>query len=527
MVKIDQKAVLTVIDGWGIPTEQSPKDGDAIAAAETPVMDGFAAEGSKTAQGYTELEASSLAVGLPEGLMGNSEVGHLNIGAGRVVWQDVVRIDQTIRKGELNKVENIRKSFQRAKDGNGRLHLLGLISDGGVHSHIKHLYALLEIAKEMGLSKVFIHFFGDGRDTDPKSAAGYMQQLLDKLKELDIGQVATVVGRYYIMDRDKRWDRVEIGMKGVICGEGEASSDPVKTIKERYEKDENDEFLKPIIVGGDEGRVQDGDTLFFFNYRSDRVREVTQLLGDIDRSPKPDFPYPKDFHITTMTRYKTDYPFDVAFEPQHMGNVLAEWLGKKDVKQCHVAETEKYAHVTFFFNGGVEKQFPGEEREMIPSPKVATYDLDPKMSASGVAEKLCERIGSGKFEFLMNNFAPPDMVGHTGVYKAAIEGVAATDKAIEMVYEKCKEEGYVLFVTADHGNAEEMLNEEGKPKTSHTTNKVPLVMANAPPGWSLKKQDGVLGDVAPTVLEAMGLEQPEEMSGSSLLIKKRKHDETA
>ncbi|MCJ1465213.1 hypothetical protein MMC07_003829 [Pseudocyphellaria aurata] len=519
MVKVQQKVVLIVIDGWGIPSESSPKEGDAIAAAETPYMDSFADENSKSAQGYTELEASSLAVGLPEGLMGNSEVGHLNIGAGRVVWQDVVRIDQTLKKGEFNKVKTLTDSFQRAKDGNGRLHLLGLISDGGVHSHINHLYGLLQVAKELGVPKVFIHFFGDGRDTDPKSAASYMKQLLAKLEDLGIGQISTVVGRYYIMDRDKRWDRVEIGLKGVVSGEGEESTDPVATIEDRYSKGENDEFLKPIIVGGQEGRVQDNDTLFFFNYRSDRVREVTQLLGDIDRSPKPDFPYPKNISITTMTQYKTDYPFPIAFRPQHMGNVLAEYLGSKSVKQCHIAETEKYAHVTFFFNGGVEKQFPGEERDLISSPKVATYDLQPEMSAAGVADKLCERIAEGQYEFLMNNFAPPDMVGHTGVYEAAIKGVAATDKAIGQVYETCKKEGYVLFVTSDHGNAEEMLNEHGKPKTSHTTNKVPFVMVNAPAGWSLKKQDGVLGDVAPTVLEVMGLEQPEEMGGTSLLIK--------
>ncbi|MCJ1432513.1 hypothetical protein MMC27_001870 [Xylographa pallens] len=519
MVKVQQKAVLIVIDGWGIPSATSPKDGDAIAAADTPVMDAFASADSKTAQGYTELQASSLAVGLPEGLMGNSEVGHLNIGAGRVVWQDVVRIDQTLRKGEFNKVKTLTDCFQRALDTNGRLHLLGLVSDGGVHSHNKHLYGLLQVAKEMKVPNVFVHCFTDGRDTDPKSGARYVKELADKMKEMGTGQIATVVGRYYIMDRDKRWDRVEIGMKGVVTGEGEESTDPVATIEERYSKGENDEFLKPIIVGGKEARVHDDDTLFFFNYRSDRVREITQLIGDIDRSPKPDFPYPKNISITTMTQYKTDYPFPIAFEPQHMGNVLAEWLGKQDVKQCHVAETEKYAHVTFFFNGGVEKQFPGEDRDMVPSPKVATYDLDPRMSAAGVADQLCKRIGEGKYEFLMNNFAPPDMVGHTGVYKAAIQGVTATDKAIGQVFEQCKKEGYVLFVTSDHGNAEEMLNEEGKPKTSHTTNNVPFVMANAPKGWSLKKTDGVLGDVAPTILEAMGLEQPKEMGGTSLLIK--------
>ncbi|KAI4212800.1 MAG: hypothetical protein LQ351_004502 [Letrouitia transgressa] len=515
MVKVQQKAVLIVIDGWGIPSASSK--GDAIAAAKTPIMDDFAS--LKTAQGYTELEASSLAVGLPEGLMGNSEVGHLNIGAGRVVWQDVVRIDQTLKKNEFGKVKTLTDSFQRAIDGNGRLHLLGLVSDGGVHSHINHLLGLLRLAKEMQVPKVFIHFFGDGRDTDPKSGAGYMRDLLQQIKEIGTGQIATVVGRYYIMDRDKRWERVEIGLKGLVSGEGEASSDPAATIEARYEQGEHDEFLKPIIVGGAEARVQDNDTCFFFNYRSDRVREATQLLGDVDRSPLPAFPYPKNISITTMTQYKTDYPFPIAFRPQHMGNVLAEYLAAQGLKQCHVAETEKYAHVTFFFNGGVEKQFAGEDRELIPSPKVATYDLDPKMSAAGVADRLCERIREGKYEFLMNNFAPPDMVGHTGVYEAAIKGVEATDAAIGQVAEACRQEGYTLFVTSDHGNAEEMLNDEGKPKTSHTTNKVPLVMANAPRGWSLKPQDGVLGDVAPTVLEAMGLSQPEEMGGTSLLVR--------
>ncbi|KAF2648598.1 hypothetical protein K491DRAFT_612448 [Lophiostoma macrostomum CBS 122681] len=519
MVKVDQKAVLIVIDGWGVAGENSPKEGDAILAADTPCMDEFAKEGSKTAQGYTELEASSLAVGLPEGLMGNSEVGHLNIGAGRVVWQDVVRIDQIIKNGKLKDNQGIKDSFTRAKNGNGRLHLAGLVSDGGVHSHINHLIALLKVAKEIGVPNVFIHFFGDGRDTDPKSAAGYLEDLLKATKEVGTGELATIVGRYYIMDRDKRWERVEIGLKGLVTGEGEDSSDPVATIKERYEKGENDEFLKPIIVGGKDRRIQDGDTIFTFNYRSDRVRELTQLLGDFDRSPRPDFPYPKDTHLTTMTQYNPKYTFPVAFPPQRMNDVLAEWLGKQGVKQCHVAETEKYAHVTFFFNGGVEKQFEGEEREMVPSPQVATYDLQPTMSAMGVADKLCERIKTGKFEFLMNNFAPPDMVGHTGVYKAAIEGVTETDKAIKKVYEQCKESGYVLFVTADHGNAEEMLNEEGKPKTSHTTNKVPFIMANAPESWSLKKTDGVLGDVAPTLLATMGLSQPEDMDGHSLLVK--------
>ncbi|KAF1988152.1 2,3-bisphosphoglycerate-independent phosphoglycerate mutase [Aulographum hederae CBS 113979] len=520
MAPVDQKAVLIVIDGWGIPGETSPKEGDAILAADTPNMDEFAKDGSSTAQGFTELEASSNAVGLPEGLMGNSEVGHLNIGAGRVVWQDVVRIDNTIRKNELDKFPNLVASFERAKKGNGRMHLLGLVSDGGVHSHINHLIELIKYAKKMGIPEVYIHFFGDGRDTDPKSGAGHMETLLSETEKIGLGKIATVVGRYYIMDRDKRWDRVEVGMKALVKTDGgEESSDPVATIKKRYEEGQTDEFLTPIIVNGEDARIKDDDTLFFFNYRSDRVREIAQLMGGFDRSPKPDFPYPKDISVTTMTQYNVSFPYPIAFPPQHMGNVLAEWLAKKGLKQCHVAETEKYAHVTFFFNGGVEKQFENETREMIPSPKVATYDKQPTMSAMGVAEKLCERIKEDKYEFLMNNFAPPDMVGHTGVYEAAIEGVTETDKAIGKVYEQCKESGYMLFITADHGNAEEMLNDKGGPKTSHTLNKVPFVMANAPEGWSLKKTDGVLGDVAPTLLEAMGLDKPEEMDGSSLLVK--------
>ena len=451
MVQVEHKVALICIDGWGLPSESSPPEGDAIAAAQTPWMDEFKKDGSEITQGYTELDASSLAVGLPEGLMGNSEVGHLNIGAGRVVWQDVVRIDQTIKKGELNKVENITKAFRRAVDGNGRLHFCGLISDGGVHSHINHLKALLKVAKEMGVPDVYIHFFGDGRDTDPHSGLEHMKDLLAFLKEINLGKIGTVVGRYYIMDRDKRWDRVEIGMKGLVLGEGEASTDPVKTMQERYDQGETDEFFKPIIVHGAEARIQDDDTVFFFNYRSDRVREVTQLLGDQDRSPKPDFPYPKNIAITTMTRYKTDFNFPIAFAPQVMDNVLADWLSKQGLKQCHIAETEKYAHVTFFFNGGREVQFDGEDRELIPSPKVATYDLQPTMSAMGVAEKMAERIKESKYELVMNNFAPPDMVGHTGVYKAAIEGCTETDKAIGKVYEACKEAGYVLFITADHG----------------------------------------------------------------------------
>lgn len=414
-------------------------------------MDDFKKDGSKTASGYTELDASSLAVGLPEGLMGNSEVGHLNIGAGRVVWQDVVRIDQTIKKGELNKVDNIVKSFTRAKNGNGRLHLCGLVSDGGVHSHINHLFALLKVAKEIGISEVYIHFFGDGRDTDPKSGLGHLKDLIEFTKKESIGKLATLVGRFYIMDRDKRWERVETGLAALVEGKGEETADPVKVVEARYEAGETDEFLKPIIVNGKEARIQDNDTVFFFNYRSDRVREITQLLGGFDRDPRPDYPYPKNISLTTMTRYNVQFPYDIAFPPQQMDNVLAEWLGKQGMKQFHTAETEKYAHVTFFFNGGVEKQFEGEERRLVESPKVQTYDLKPEMSAAAVGDSLAEGVASGKYEFCMNNFAPPDMVGHTGVYEAAIKGCTATDAEIGKVFEQCKKSGYIFFLTADHG----------------------------------------------------------------------------
>ncbi|KAF3930876.1 hypothetical protein ABW19_dt0204487 [Dactylella cylindrospora] len=511
MADVKNKAVLIVIDGWGIPTSEG-QPGDAIGQAQTPNMDAF----YKDKKGFTELEASSLAVGLPEGLMGNSEVGHLNIGAGRVVWQDVVKIDESIKQGEFPKTGEIVNSFNKAKEGNGRLHLLGLVSDGGVHSKQTHLFELIKTAKAMGVPEVYVHMFGDGRDTDPKSGAGYLQTLLDVIEEAGIGKIGTVVGRYYAMDRDKRWERLNIALDGLVNGKGETSEDPVATIKDRYEKGETDEFLKPIIVNGDEARIKDDDTLFFFNYRSDRVREITQLLG-VDSSPLPDFNFPKNLTITTMTRYKTDYPFPVAFPPQRMGDVLAEWLSKKGLPQCHVAETEKYAHVTFFFNGGVEIQFDGEDRELIASPKVATYDLQPKMSAHAVAERLAEKIAEGKYPFLMNNFAPPDMVGHTGVLNAAIEACTHTDTAIGTVYQACKDNGYTLFITADHGNAEEMLTEENTPKTAHTTNRVPFIMTNYPEGYSLQDKIGVLGDVAPTILDFMGLDIPDEMTGVSLL----------
>ncbi|KAG8935779.1 hypothetical protein FRC02_006329 [Tulasnella sp. 418] len=524
MTQVKNRVCLIVHDGWGISPE---KQGNAIAAGSTTNMDAIGEKHS-----HTSLAAHGLAVGLSDGLMGNSEVGHLNIGAGRVVWQDIVKIDVSIKKRQFHAQENVVKACENARNGNGRLHLLGLVSDGGVHSHNTHLYALLETAKERGVREVYIHFFGDGRDTAPRSSLQYAKELIQFIERSDnYGSIATVVGRYYAMDRDKRWDRVKIAVDALVGGEGEAVDGHdalLKKIEERYQQDETDEFLKPIVVGGDRGRIQDNDTLFFFNYRSDRMRELTTLLG------LPDKPIlvkvPQNLDITTMSRYNAEFPFKVAFPPQGMSNVLAEWLSKHDIKQAHIAETEKYAHVTFFFNGGVEKQFPNEVRHMIPSPKVPTYDKQPEMSVQGVADKVVEVLESGEFDFVMCNFAPPDMVGHTGIFDAAVQAIGATDNAVGTIYEACQKEGYILLITADHGNAEQMVNPNtGAPHTAHTTNPVPFIMTGDPKNYSFSTdkeagaQEGedvpALSDVAPTVLDLMGLPIPEEMTGKSLLKK--------
>jgi len=503
-----QKACLICIDGWGVSPQEDPR-GDAIRNANTPVMSGF-----KEKYPYTTIAAHGLAVGLPEGLMGNSEVGHLNIGAGRVVYQDIVRIDLAVKNKKFGSTPNIKAAYDHAISGNGRIHFLGLVSDGGVHSHISHLFHLIESAKEAGVPNAYIHFFGDGRDTAPKSATKYLAELLDELKRLQHGELATVIGRYYAMDRDKRWERIGKAVDGLVRGEGEKSDDAIKTVVARYEAGETDEFLKPIILS-EEGRIKEGDTLFFFNFRSDRMRELVQTLCI---SPPPfEIDVPKDLFITSMTQYKSDFPFPVAFPPQKMDNALAEWLSKNDIPQTHVAETEKYAHVTFFFNGGAETQFPLEDRIMVASPKVATYDLQPAMSAQEVADNVAEQIASGKYPFVMCNFAPPDMVGHTGMYEAAIKGVEATDAAIGTIYKACEAHDYVLFVTADHGNAEKMLSDDfSTPHTAHTTAAVPFIITSEKYKFDEAKE-GALCDVAPTVLRVMGLDVPEEMTGAILL----------
>lgn len=419
-----------------------------------------------------------------------------------------------VKNKQFGKTENIKKCFERAKSTNGRLHLMGLVSDGGVHAHINHLIHLLESAKEAGVPNTYIHFYGDGRDTSPKSATKYIKQLLEAIEKLQYGTLATIVGRYYAMDRDKRWERVQVAFEGLTEGKGEKADDAIKAVEARYEQGETDEFLKPIILS-DEGRIKDDDTIFFFNFRSDRAREMSQALGV---SPCPfDSKVPKNLELTTMTQYKSDFPFNVAFPAQTMDNVLAEWLAKNDVPQMHVAETEKYAHVTFFFNGGTEAQFNMEERSMVPSPKVATYDLKPEMSVQGVADKVAEHLDENKYDCVILNFAPPDMVGHTGKYEPAVHAIEATDAAIGTVYESCKKNGYTLFVTADHGNAEKMLSDDYKtPHTAHTCSPVPFVMASDKFKF-IDNPEGCLADVAPTILRVMGLDVPKEMTGNSLL----------
>lgn len=513
--KVQNSVCLIVIDGWGISPEQK---GNAIMNAKTPVMD-------KLCSGnWEQLEAHGLHVGLVEGLMGNSEVGHLNIGAGRVIYQDIIRINMAVANDTLVKNEALINAGKRSINENGRFHLLGLVSDGGVHSHIEHLFGLIKAIKKLGVPKLFIHFFGDGRDTSPTSGVNYLGQLQDFLKQQQYGEVATIIGRYYAMDRDKRWERIQVAYDALVGGTGEyfESEKGIDIIKARYKNDETDEFLKPIVFS-DESRVKDNDTLLFFNYRADRMREINECIGlnGYEKYFKSQFSHPKGLHLVSMTQYNKDFPFPALFPPMNHNNVLAEWLSYQKVSQFHCAETEKYAHVTFFFNGGREMQFEGEERYMVPSPKVATYDLMPEMSVAEVADKVIEQIEAKKHPFVMCNFAPPDMVGHTGQYEPAVKAVEATDQAIGRIFDACQHNGYVLLVTADHGNAEKMIAEDGSKHTAHTCYKVPFTCSSSkfkfksPP---VSDRAPALRDVAPTILYIMGLEAPKEMDGQSLVI---------
>jgi len=505
--------VLMILDGFGI---NEKTEGNAIKLADTPVLD-YLFEKYPYVKGY----ASGLDVGLPEGQMGNSEVGHLNIGAGRIVYQELTRITKSIEDGDFFENENLLKAVENCKKNNSALHIFGLLSDGGVHSHNTHLYAILKLAKDNGLDKVYVHAFMDGRDTPPKSGKGYIVSLEEKMRQIGVGKIASVLGRYYVMDRDNRWDRVEKSYNALTLGEGNVFDDAVMCMEKSYENGITDEFVEPALIT-DEGKkhtVNNNDSVVFFNFRPDRAREITRAFCDNDFAGFERKTRPENICYVCFTEYdKTIENKEVAFKPQKLDNTLGEYLSKLGKKQLRLAETEKYAHVTFFFNGGIESPYENEERILVPSPKVATYDLKPEMSAYEVTDNLVDAIESGKYDIIIMNYANSDMVGHTGVIDAAKRSIEAIDKFIGRVYESVKNTGAVLFICADHGNSDQMINyETGEPHTAHTTNPVPFILVNYTDGIKLK-EDGKLADIAPTLLEIMNIPVPEEMSGKSLLM---------
>jgi len=497
--------ILMILDGFGI----APEKGNAIKAANKPNIDKLFAENP-----VTQIGASGMDVGLPDGQMGNSEVGHTNMGAGRIVYQELTRITKTINEDKLKENEAIVNAMDKAIENGTALHLMGLLSSGGVHSHNTHLYGILELAKKKGLENVYVHAFLDGRDVPPSSAAEFMDELLDKMKEIGVGKVATVSGRYYAMDRDNNWDRVEKTYAAMVYGEGEKADCPVCAVKNSYDKGVTDEFVVPVVVDGG-AQVKPNDSVIFFNFRPDRAREITRTFVD------PEFKgferkngfFPVNF--VCMTQYDATMPnVDVAFKPQTLKNTLGEYVSNKGMTQLRIAETEKYAHVTFFFNGGVEKQYEGEDRILVKSPAVATYDLQPEMSAYEVTDKLVPAIESGKYDMIILNYANCDMVGHTGVFEAAAKAVEAVDTCVGRVVEAIKKMGGVALITADHGNADKMVDADGSPFTAHTTNPVPFCVV----GYDCQlREGGRLADIAPTMLQIMGLEQPAEMDGVSLI----------
>ncbi len=509
--------LIVVLDGWGI---RSQREANAIAIAGTPNMDALANEFPHAA-----LETSGLSVGLPEGQMGNSEVGHTNLGAGRIVYQDLVRINRAVEDGSFYKNDALLLAARRAKEHGGALHLMGLVSDGGVHSHVDHLHACIELARREGVAKVFVHAFMDGRDTPPKSGIDYMRQVENRLKETGYGKVAMVSGRYYAMDRDKRWDRVHLAYDAMVKGEGFKASSGVAAMERAYGAGETDEFVKPTVVVDSDGKpigpIRDGDAILFFNFRSDRAREITRALAD------PGF---KEFDRGTplqlsayvcMTRYDETFTYPIAFEPQDLSEIFPEIVARNSLRQLRTAETEKYAHVTFFFNGGRETVFQNEDRILVPSPRdVKTYDQKPEMSAREVADKLIQSLLSGKYGFVLANFANPDMVGHTGILDAAVKAVKVVDECIGRLWQACQKAGIAMLITADHGNCEMMVDPvTGQPHTAHTLNPVPFILADPDFRGARLREKGILADVAPTALQVMGLPQPKEMKGLGLVMR--------
>ncbi|MBI3209283.1 MAG: 2,3-bisphosphoglycerate-independent phosphoglycerate mutase [Candidatus Solibacter usitatus] len=497
--------VLTILDGFGY----SPiLEGNAVYHARKPVFDQLMRDFPNTL-----IEASGPWVGLPNGQMGNSEVGHLNIGSGRVIHMDVTKIDLMIRNGEIYENSVLKNTMAHARSR--RLHLMGLLSDGGVHSHIEHLFALLEMARREGVADVVVHCFMDGRDTPPHNGVGYIEQLEAKMREIGCGHIGTVIGRYYAMDRDKRWERVEAAYNALVSGDALQSSDAATAVRQQYEAGVTDEFLKPVVVTGVDGRIRDEDAVFFFNFRADRGRELTMALRDEALTQPSRANMPRRLHYTTMTQYDRSFgvPFVIQNEPPE--HTLGAVLSGYGLKNLRTAETEKYPHVTYFFNGGIEKPFDGEERAMVPSPKVATYDLMPEMSARGVCDVVVNGLKSDSFDVIIVNFANPDMVGHSGKFEAAVRAVETCDECLGRIFPLIKERNAAWIVTADHGNAETMIDPKtGGPHTYHTTNPVPLLIASADP--KPLRKGGSLRDIAPTMLDLLSLPKPDGMSGESL-----------
>jgi len=497
--------VLIILDGFGVA---EPGPTNAVHLANTPTFDWLYAR-----YPHATLKASGEDVGLPDGQMGNSEVGHLNIGAGRIVYQDLTRISKAIKTSDFAANPVLNEALTWVLDHNSQLHLMGLLSDGGVHSHNTHLYALLKLAKERGVKKIIVHCFLDGRDTPPQSGLSYLKELKEELDKLKVGQIGTVMGRYYAMDRDKRWPRTELAYKAIVHGEGEKAASPEEVISRSYAAGANDEFVKPTVLPGHQ-QVKDKDAVIFFNFRADRARQLTQAFIDKEftafkRGQAPDVLF------VSFTEYDIRFPIPVAFPPEKLKNTFTEVLAQNNLKQLHVAETEKYAHVTFFFNGGVEKPVPGEDRILVPSPKVATYDLQPEMSAFEVSKKVCQAITAQQYDFIVANFANPDMVGHTGMLSAAVKAVETVDQCLSQIIAALKETTGELLIIADHGNLEKMAGKDGHPWTAHTANPVPIIYV------SDKEADisngGRLADVAPTLLTILNLPIPPEMTGRNLI----------
>ncbi|OXM84991.1 2,3-bisphosphoglycerate-independent phosphoglycerate mutase [Paenibacillus rigui] len=502
---------LIILDGFGLRSETT---GNAVAQAKKPNYDRYWAE-----YPHTTLTACGEAVGLPEGQMGNSEVGHLNIGAGRIVYQDLTRISKSIRDGEFFENETILGAIRHAKDNGRKLHLYGLLSDGGVHSHIAHLFALLEVCKKEEFSEVYIHAFLDGRDVAPDSAKKYMEELLAKIAEVGVGKLATVQGRYYAMDRDKRWERTEKSYRAMVYGEGPQYTDPMKAIVESYEKSVFDEFVMPTVIvkedGSPVGLVESNDSVVFFNFRPDRAIQLSQVFTNsdfrgFDRGPK----CPSSLYYVCLTLFSESVDGYVAYKPKNLDNTLGEVLAQNNLKQLRTAETEKYPHVTFFFSGGRDAELPGETRILINSPKVATYDLQPEMSAYELAASTAKEIEAENHDVIILNFANPDMVGHSGLLEPTIKAIEATDECLGQVVEAILAKGGVALITADHGNADVVTNPDGSRNTAHTTNPVPFIVTSK---HVTLRNDGILADIAPTVLKLLEVKQPEEMTGAPLI----------